>query len=173
MMQARNIFVWGLTPIILLLGLWLETKDRPAEPVRAIVQGPGSSFTPDLEVAAEPIVEALTPPPATEYLDYWDYEEMWDDKRRDMLKLHFKDWEKTQEGVKVRVIGTVEKVEARDYWDKCLTGIRQPGIMGEYMAQFMPCDVMREFNKGDSITLNCVMGDDGIISPDVEECVVQ
>jgi len=129
----------------------------------------------DLEetvAAAEVIVAEVAPEPATpEYQNYWNYEEMFEAKEDELTDMAFEEWERTQEGIKVQVVGTVVDVESRDYWDDCLTGVKGPDR--KYFAQFLDCDVMRSFKKGDPITLNCIMGDDGIISPDVDHCKIQ
>ncbi len=182
-MQAKNILVWGLTPTILLFGLYLEVRDRPEEPLWAV---PKVTLTPVPEVTLTPEV---LPSPATiptpiagpepvepEFLDYWAYEEMWDHRFDNMTTLAFEDWEKTQAGVKVRIEGEVDEVKPP--WGsrkQCQAHIEAPGAYVGYKGfwLFMNCDEARRFNKGDPVTLNCIMGDAGLIIPNAKECVIQ
>jgi len=181
-MQARNIFVWGLTPVILLVGVYLEVKDRPEEPLRA---NPVMTFTPDLDTfpspAAIPIPPAKPEPAAPEFLSYWDWNEEWDDKRREsrkgrMTKLQFKEWEEEHAGTKIQVTGVVDQIEpmAGYSYERCMLRIDEPRLMGgETFHHIILCDDVKHLNKGDTITFHCVTGDNSIISPDVEECLLQ
>ena len=178
-MKARNIFIWGLTPIILLLGLYLETKDIPEEPLRA---HPTMILTPDLDILPSPAAIPIPPAPATPVeplmLDFWSTWDHWDDQFDTLTKLKYKMFIEEQGELKVRLVGKVADVDTGNTLrGDCIVVVRKEGKSRHYNnteAFRAPCSKVEHFNEGDLIEAVCTIdGINFLNNPNIKECVLQ
>jgi hypothetical protein len=182
-MQARTIFVWGLTPIILLVAVYLETKDRPKEPLRSWVAPPVVALEAEVAVApkpADPIVLEIVIKEAIplDVHNYWEYKKLWDQQKEEMTALGFMRWQKSQAGLKLRAEGEVGDVGTTGYTnpDICTLTIGRASRPGwrQYMGTLLECEQLGDLRKGDSVALNCVLDDHaGTFDPSTDDCTLE
>jgi hypothetical protein len=185
-MRARTTFVWGLTPIILLVGVYLETKDRPKEPLRSVVTPPVTApsaptlstgpITLKLKIADS---EDLTVPTfGPDVWDYWEYKKVWEEQKEEMTALGFKRWQEGQAGVKLRVEAEVSQVGTTGYTnpDLCTLTVGVEARRGwtKHKSTIMECDQLIELRKGDPVVLNCVVDKHpGTYDPHTDDCELE
>lgn len=192
-MKALTSLAWLLTPLILVIGLYLEVRDTPTQ---AISSNPPAERPKNQTQLASvekrtqpaPVEEQVAQPTApasasdaSGYQDYWDYEEMWSDHRGDVTKLAFREWEKTQGGTKVIVEGKVKEVELLGYKnpERCMLSVSEAGVawsgIPDSFYEIFLCEQVGHFVKGDSVTLDCEVNGRGrgLYSPNIHNCRIQ